>query len=89
MSSLEPTAEYLAMAEAIEMCDFLWRSCMAPGIVKNPSPFKSGMSPEKFLMHIKILRYEIEKRRPIVNDDPRLGDLSSEIYETLDEVDVY
>lgn len=81
--NLEPTAEYLAMAETIDMCDFLWDACMAPGIVKNPSPFKHGMTPEKFLIHIKILRYEIEKRRPVVKDDVRIT------YETPDDVDVY
>ena len=69
----DPNWEKLAFKEAIQLCDFLWKRCMAPGIAKNPSPFKEGMEYGKFVVHVKQLRYEIETRRPVEKDDTRFS----------------
>jgi len=89
---MTPDWTYLAMKESIELCDFLWKNCMSPGIAKNPSPFKEGMEHGKFVVHVKQLRYEIETRRPLGVDDERITDNWSPedgggSYETPDELD--
>lgn len=59
--------QYLANKESVELCHFLWDTYMSKGIANNPgsNPFKVGMENGKFVVHVKMLKYEIMKRRPL------------------------